>query len=223
MKKYLEILQKCILFDGISDDDLAAMLGCLGAKVKNYTKNQTILTEGQEATHMGIVLSGAVQIVSMDYYGNRNIVTEIRPSQIFGESFVCAGVKSVPISVVNCEDSKIMLMEGTRIMRSCCNACEFHNRLIYNLMKILADKNLIFHRKLEIISKRTTREKLMTYLLWQAKCHNSDTFIIPYDRQELADFLQVDRSGLSAEISKLRNEGIIECMRSHFTLLSEKI
>lgn len=219
MKKYLEVLQKCTLFDSISEENLLDMIDCLDAKVQQYTKNQTIIMEGQEATHIGIVLSGKVQIVYMDYYGNRSIVTEIYPSQLFGESFVCANVKSIPISAVASDSSDIMLIDGKRIMQSCCNACEFHNQVIFNLLKVIATKNLIFHQRIEITSKRTTREKLMTYLLQQAKAKNTSSFTIPYDRQELADFLEVDRSGLSSEISKLRAEGILECKRNHFILL----
>lgn len=219
MRKYTEILKKCTLFEGIGDDELTEKLSCLNAKVKQYGKNQVIISEGQRVTDIGIVLSGAVQIVSVDYFGNRNIVTQIEPSHIFGEAFVCAEVMSVPISAAASEDSEIMLIDGNRIMCPCCNSCEFHKQLIANLMKNLALKNLTLNRKIEITSKRTTREKLMTYLMWQAKSRGSDSFTIPYDRQELADFLQVDRSGLSAEISKLRREGILKCDRSRFTLL----
>lgn len=220
MKKYLEILQRCILFDSISEENLLNMLRCIGAKVQQYKKNQTIIMEGQKATHIGIVLSGEVQIMHMDYYGNRSLVTEIYPSQLFGESFVCAEVKSIPISAIASDNSDIILIDGKRIMQSCCNACEFHNQVIFNLLKVIAIKNLIFHQKIDITSKRTTREKLMTYLLQQAKTKNSSSFTIPYDRQELADYLEVDRSGLSSEISKLRAEGILKCKRSQFTLLS---
>ncbi|MGN0692376.1 MAG: Crp/Fnr family transcriptional regulator [Oscillospiraceae bacterium] len=219
MRKYTEILKKCTLFDGITDDELTEKLSCLNAKVKHYAKNQIIISEGQRVTDIGIVLSGAVQIVSVDYFGNRNIVTQIEPSHIFGEAFVCAEVMSVPISAAASEDSEIMLIDGHRILCPCCNSCGSHKQLIANLMKNLALKNLTLNRKIEITSKRTTREKLMAYLLWQAKSRGSDSFTIPYDRQELADFLQVDRSGLSAEISKLRREGILKCDRSRFTLL----
>lgn len=220
MKKYFEVLQNCTLFNGISKENLLDMINCLEAKVQHYTKNQTIIIEGQKATDIGIVLSGEVQIVHMDYYGNRSLVTEIYPSQLFGESFVCADVKSIPISVIASDNSDIMMIDGKRIMQSCCNACEFHNQVIFNLLKVIATKNLIFHQKIEITSKRTTREKLMTYLLQQAKAKNTSSFTIPYDRQELADYLEVDRSGLSSEISKLRAEGILECKRNRFTLLS---
>jgi len=219
MKKYFEPLRKCHLFDEIADDNLFAMLGCLGARVQSYSRNQPIIEEGEPAAQVGIVLSGSAQIMRVDYYGNRSIVTNIEPSQLFGESFACAEVKAMPVSVVASEDCNIMLIDCHRIMQSCCNACEFHNQIIFNLMKVIATKNLIFNQKIEITSKRTTREKLMTYLLLQAKLQGTNSFTIPFDRQELADFLEVDRSGLSAEISKLRNNGIIECRKNSFTLL----
>lgn len=219
MRKYSEILKRCILFDGITDDGMTAILDCLDAKVKQYAKNQEVFSEGQQVTDIGIVLSGAVQIVNTDHFGNRNIVTQIGPSNILGESFVCAEVKSVPVSAAASENSELMLINGSRIMHSCCNSCEFHNRLIANLMKNLAVKNLMLNRKNAITSKRTTRDKLMTYLLFQARAQGADSFTIPFDRQELADYLQVDRSGLSAEISRLRREGVLECSRSRFTLL----
>lgn len=221
MKKYFEVFRKCRLFDGIAEDELLPMLGCLKGTVHSYEKNRTIIEEGIAATGIGIVLSGAVQIVRVDYYGNRSILTEVGPSQLFGESFACAEVKALPVNVVAAENCEVMLIDARRILHLCSNACEFHNRMIFNLMKVVATKNLIFHQKLEIISQRTTREKLMTYLLQQAKLAHSNHFTVPFDRQELADFLEVDRSGLSAEIGKLRKEGILECRKSEFTLLKQ--
>ena len=102
---------------------------------------------------------------------------------------------------------------------SCSNNCAFHQQLIFNLMKNLAEKAILFHQKVEIAAKRTTREKLMTYLMFQAKKAGSNRFRIPFDRQELADYLEVDRSGLSAEISKLRKEGVLESDKNTFVLL----
>ena len=219
MKKYFEVLRRCRLFDGIAEEELLAMLGCLKGTVRRYEKNQTVIAEGAPPAGIGIVLSGAVQVVRVDYYGNRSILTEVGPSQMFGESFACAEVKIMSVDVVAAEACEVMLVDATRMLHLCSNACEFHNRMIYNLMKIVATKNLMFHQKLEILSKRTTREKLMTYLLQQAKLANSQRFTVPFDRQELADFLEVDRSGLSAEIGKLRKEGILESRKSEFVLL----
>lgn len=218
MKNFFEVLRRCKLFEGIEDENLSAMLGCLEKEIRTYQKNQLIVEEGKEITRIGVMLSGTAQIVRIDYYGNRSILTKIKPSQLFGESFVCAGIQAIPLNVIAEEDCEIMLIDGRRIIRQCNNACEFHSKMIFNLMKVVATKNLLLNQKIEIISKRTTREKLMTYLLMQAKQHGS-SFIIPYDRQELADFLEVDRSGLSAEISKLKKENVIECERSCFKLL----
>ncbi|MBQ8846103.1 MAG: Crp/Fnr family transcriptional regulator, partial [Lachnospiraceae bacterium] len=169
MKKYLSVLQKCGLFAGIDDEQMLTMLSCLGASVRTYKKNQVILAEGDAADRIGVVLLGGVQIVRVDYYGNRSILTELQPGQMFGESFACADVSEIPVNVVATESSEVLLIEAKRILHICSSVCGFHNRLIYNLMKLVATKNLVFNQKLEIISKRTTREKLMTYLVLQAK------------------------------------------------------
>lgn len=220
MNNYFQSLYKCPLFDGIKSDELESLLDCMGAEAKSYKKGQTVLTEGDPAEYIGIVISGAVRIVRMDYYGNRSIVAGVSSPNIFGESFACAHVECMPVSIISSEDSDIMLINSAHIISSCSNACGFHNRLIFNLLKIVAEKNLLFNQKSEITSKRTTREKLMTYLLIQAKKCANNSFSIPFDRQELADYLEVDRSGLSAEISKLRREGVLECKRNTFRLLS---
>lgn len=219
MKKYFNVLRKCPLFQTIADDDLFKMLGCLGAKVVSFPQKAAILSEGEAVRCVGIVLSGSAQIIQMDYFGNRSIVASIMPSELFGESFACAGVAAMPVNVVANEDAAIMLIDHIRITQPCSDACEFHRKMMDNLLKIVAMKNLAFHQKLEITSKRTTREKLLAYLLLQAKKTKASRFEIPYDRQELADYLGVDRSGLSVEISKLRREGIIDCRRNHFELL----
>ncbi|MEE1013962.1 MAG: Crp/Fnr family transcriptional regulator [Clostridia bacterium] len=219
MKKYFEILRKCPLFCGITDESLTAMLGCLDAKACRFGKNQTVIAEGSRARHIGILLSGSLQIVRVDYYGNKSIVATVEPGEIFGESFACAEVEEIPVTVTATEPSEVLLIDCNRVLHACNHACEFHSRMIFNLMKVVAMKNLVFHQKIEITSKRTTREKLMSYLLLQAKKNGSKSFTIPYDRQGLADYLEVDRSGLSTEISKLRREGILMCHRSHFTLL----
>ena len=219
MKNYFNILRKCPLFNQIEEKSLNEMLGCLGAKEYNYKKGDTVLAEGDKAKYLGIVLKGSVQLVRVDYYGNRSILTNIEPPQLFGEAFVCAGLKSLPVDVIAAEDTEIMLIDALHVTRPCGNACTFHRQTILNLLHIVAKKNLVLHQKIEITSKRSTREKLMTYLLLQAKKAKKRTFTIPYDRQELADYLGVERSGLSVEISKLRNEKVIECRRSTFTLL----
>lgn len=219
MKNYHPILERSPLFEGIHMEDLSAMLGCIGGRTLDFPKGGTVWREGDPATHVGMVLSGAVQMIREDYYGNRSIVAHIGTGGLFGETYACAGVEALPISVVADEDCTVLLMDCRRITTTCSSACAFHSRIIYNLLRLVAMKNLVFDQKIQVTSKRSTREKLMAYLLYQAKLQNSSSFSIPYDRQELADYLEVDRSGLSAEISKLRREGILESEKNHFSLL----
>ena len=219
MKKYLKILKKCHLFIGIEDEKLLTMLNCLSAKVVSFDKKYTVLAEGTPAKYIGVVLTGSAQILQIDYYGNRSILGNVGPSEVFNEAFACAETKAVPVTVIANEPSEIMLIDCSHNLHTCQNNCGFHQQLIFNLMKDLAGKTIMFHQRIEVTSKRTTREKLLAYLFLQAKKADSPEFTIPFDRQELADYLEVDRSGLSAEISKLKNEGIINCNRSRFELL----
>ena len=219
MEKYFHVLKNCAMFDGIAEADLSGMLACLGARVIAVKKGESIFREGEKATAVGIVLNGSVRMEKEDYYGNRSILALMGQAELFGESYACAGIGSLPVTIVATEDSECMLIDCRRITVTCANVCEFHTRVVFNLLKLVASKNLSYDEKIEVTSKRTTRDKLMTYLLNQAKSNDSNSFVIPYDRQELADYLEVDRSGLSAEISKLRKEHIIECEKNRFTIL----
>lgn len=219
MEKYFKTLRECPLFNDIEDNNIDTMVNCMQAKPRRVVKNTAILSEGEPATRMGILLSGSAQIIREDYYGNRSIVANVEPAQLFGETFACAETDELPVSVVASSDAEVLLMESAHITHTCCNNCAFHNQMIYNLMKIMAKKNLIFNEKIEITAKRSTKDKLMSYLLMQAKKQHSDIVTIPYNRQELADFLEVERSGLSVEISKLCKAGIIEADKKTFRIL----
>ena len=219
MKEYFPILKNCPLFEGIGIEDLTGLLHCLGARQMDAAKGQTVYAEGDTATHLGIVLTGAVRLIREDYYGNRSIVAHIGPGELFAESYACAGVPSMPVSVVAEEAGRVLLIDSHRITVSCSNACSFHNRIINNMLRLVADKNLVFDQKIQVVSKRTTRDKLMAYLMNQMKLQNSRKFTIPYDRQALADYLEVDRSGLSVQISKLREEGILQSHKNYFEIL----
>ena len=195
------------------------MLGCLGAKICHFEKRQTVFFEGSSARQIGVVLSGSVQVIQIDYYGNRSILSDVDEGEAFAEAFACAEVEQLPVDIVANETSDIMLLDRDHILHTCSNNCGCHQKLIFNLMRDLAEKTLLFHQRIEVTSKRTTREKLMTYLSLRARKAGSNSFDIPFDRQELADYLEVDRSGLSAEIGKLRKEGVIKCRKNHFELL----
>ena len=216
---YMDTLQKCALFADTTADEVQKMLGCLGARTVHAARRETLISEGDPAQEFGIVLSGSVQIVRVDYDGNRSLVDEIAPAGMFCETFACADVESVPVDVVVKEEGDVMFIDCRHITNICGHACSHHQQMIYNLMRAVAERNLQYDRKLEILSKRSTRDKLMTYLYMQAKVQGRNSFEIPYDRQELADYLEVERSGLSAEIGKLRKEGILKADKNRFVLL----
>ncbi len=219
MLQYHQILQACPLFSGISKDDLLRMLTCLGATYVRFDKRFDVFSEGAPAEHIGILLSGAAQMSQVDYYGNRSILGNVKAGEVFAEAFACADISAMPVTITATEPCEVLLIDSRHILHTCENACAFHQQLIFNLMKELATKTISLHRRAEITSKRTTREKLLAYLMLCAKEAGSDSFDIPFDRQELADYLEVDRSGLSTEIGKLRDEGILESRKKHFHLL----
>ncbi len=219
MKNIFEPMKECPLFEKMNDEELNVILKSPHTKIQDFSKNQTVISEGSSADCVGIILSGSVQIVRNDYFGNRSIIALINAPQIFAEVFVFANINAMPVSVVSVTDSRIMLIKPKNILSDNPDLSSFHTKLTSNLLRIVTEKNLKLNEKIEIVSKRTTREKIMAFLMSQAKLNNSDNFTIPYDRQALADFLEVDRSAMSAEISKLRSEGIIESDRSKFRLI----
>lgn len=221
MENYDAVLGRIPLFAGISADSLRTMLACLNAQVKTYRKGGPVFREGEPARSVGVVLSGSVQVVKDDYFGNRNVVAVLGPAQLFAEAFSCAGVAALPVSVYAQADAEVMLLDCQRILTTCGNSCPFHSVLIHNLLRIVATKNLLLNRKIEFMSKKTTKEKLMAFLLAQAKEQQSDCFTIPFDRQSLADYLGVERSAMSAELGKLRDMGYIEVDRRNFRLLKK--
>ena len=219
MEKFFDVLDTCPLFQRVGRENYDKMLRCFGARVVAVKKGSAVFREGQAANKVGIVLTGAVQTVQDDYFGNRSILSMAGPGQLFAEGFACAGVETIPVSVVASADSDVMLIDCSHIMTICHNVCAFHNQMIRNLLHSVAKSNLLLNQKIEILSKRTTREKVMAYLLSEAKIQGSEEFTIPYDRQELADYLGVERSAMSTVIGQLRDDGIIQVNRRHFRLM----
>ena len=220
MEAYFDVLSQCSLFTGISQQELGLMLNCLDGKITGITKGNPVFLEGDPAKFVGVVLSGKVQIVRDDYYGNRSVLTVISPGGLFAEAFACAGVETLPVSVIALQDSTVLLLDCKRVLTGCSNACPFHSRLVHNLLKGIAQKSLMLTSKIRCMSQKTTQEKLMEFLLEQAKQQGSAEFVIPYDRQALADYLGVERSAMSAEISKLKKAGRIDCSGSRFRVLT---
>lgn len=222
MKINFEILLQCPLFYGIHPSDLEQTLKFLNAKAITYPKSSPIFLEGSSANYVGVVLSGKVQIVRDDYYGNRSVLTILKRGELFGEVFPCAGLKTMPVSAIALQNSHILLLDCEKIFASHSHSFYFHDYLIKNLLQEIARKNLTLNKKIRYMSQKTTKDKLITYLLDEAKQNKCSEFIIPYDRQALADYLGVERSAMSAEISKLKKNGIIDTKGSWFSIPSAK-
>lgn len=219
MKKQIEILKDTPLFFGVQEHEIEEMLGCLSSSEKTYNKGSYILTAQDPPVNVGIVLEGSVHVIKEDFWGNRAILARIGAGGMFGEAFACAQADHLPVSVVAREDTDVLFIDYKRIITTCSSACHFHSRLIENMLHILAEKNILLTQKMEHIVKRTTREKLLSYLSWQAVQAGSSYFMIPFNRQELADYLSVDRSALSSELGKLQKEGILEYHKNQFKLI----
>ncbi len=219
MGENLEILKSVALFDGIEESELRPLLACLSAETARYEKGQTVFFSGDGTNRFGVVLSGGVQIVKDDYYGNRSILAKIGAGNLFAESFACAGMRALPVSVTATAESELLFIDCRKLAAPCAKACAFHSRLIQNLMNLMARKNIALTQKIEFLSKRTTREKLIAYLSAEAKKAGGSRFRIPFDRQELADYLSVERSAMSAELSRLRDDGVLKYSKNEFELL----
>ena len=219
MEEYLEVLSRCPLFEGIAQAEMREMLGCLDGKIVRIARGDPVFLEGDPAEFVGVVLSGAVQILRDDYYGRRSVLAAVEPGELFAEAFACAGLETLPVSAVARQLSTVLLLDCRRVLTGCANACSFHSRMVSNLLRGIARKNLALTRKIRCMAPRTTREKLMEFLLDQAKQHGSPEFVIPYDRQALADYLGVERSAMSVEIGKLKRDDCIESHGSWFRVL----
>ena len=218
MNKYLSLLASLPLFENIDPQDIPAMLNCLRAKEDCFPKDSFIRNEGDPADFIGIVLVGTIQVLQYDFGGNRRIISSFSKGEMFAEAISCAEVPELPFSIQATSDCVILFLNEKQILHPCDGGCAFHNRLIQNLLKIVARKNMQLNQKLRCISHKTTAEKLLHFLDDQAKQHHSCEFIIPYDRQALADYLGVERSAMAAEISKLQKQGILETKRNWFRL-----
>jgi CRP-like cAMP-binding protein len=214
-----EILSGTELFAGIEASDIAPMLACLAARPARFEKNRIVFSGGERAGRFGIVLEGRVQIYQEDYYGNKSILRSAGAGELFAEAFAFAESQNLPFSVAAAADCELLLIDGRRLANQCSHACVFHGRLIRNMLNIIALENIALTRKIEFTSKRTTREKLLAYLSSEARATGSGSFQIPFNRQELADYLFVDRSAMSAELGRLRDEGVLLFQKNRFELL----
>ena len=213
----MEVLKKARLFQGISEEELVELLRSLQAETVPYHKGQFILHRGTTVRRMGMVLTGAAHLIKEDFWGNRVILAQSGPGQIFAESYACLGDEKLNISVVAAVPTEVMFLDVGRIFQVCTTACAYHTKLIENLTMVLAGRNVMLTQKVEHISQKNTREKLLSYLSGEAQRTGNASFSIPYNRQELADYLSVDRA-MCTELGKLKKEGVLDYTKSRFEL-----
>jgi CRP-like cAMP-binding protein len=219
LTKHRIVLWQSSFFSGISEKDIDKLLLCLGGRRKSFEKEAYIYMEGDACTALGIVLSGTLHILRDDFWGNRRIVEQIKRGEQFGAAFVCAGIKHIPVSVMAMEKSEVLFLDYNRLITACPHVCLCHTQMIKNLIRSLAEKSTILLMKNDIQSSHSTREKLLAYLSAQAKKENSRSFEIPFNREELAAYLSVDRSAMSAELCRMRDDGILVFKKNKFELL----
>ncbi len=218
MKEFFSVIRSAPLFSGISEEELTAMLACLGAEKKDFPREAFVLRTGDTVEAIGLVLAGTGLIVQEDIWGNRNILSKAGPGQTFAAAYACAPGSRLNVSVLAETPVTVLFLNVKRILNVCPSACAHHSRVIRNLLGELAGKNLRLGEKLTYMGQRTTRAKIMSYLSAEAQRLGIYEFDIPYSRQQLADYLGVERSGLSLELGRLKKDGVLDYHKSHFVL-----
>ena len=212
-------LRDCPLFEGILEKELAGMFSCLGAAVRRYERGGIPLVEGQQLTAIGIVLSGEVEVASEDAAGNRHIIGRVGPSELYGETIACAGEALSPVTVTAITSTEVLDIDFGRLVRPCGIVCPRHQSLIMNMLRILAAKNILLTRKMDVLTRKSIRGRLAAYLLSEMRRAGYLEFEIPFDRNGLAEYLSCDRSALSRELGHMKNEGIVDYKKNLFAVL----
>lgn len=218
MKDFLCTIRNTQLFSGVGEKETQEMLMCLGAKQKQYQKGEFLFRTGDTIETLGLLIFGTAFIQQDDFWGNRNLLAHVTQGQTFGETFACTPGTEMTVSVIAESSCEVLFLDVRRILDICPAACPHHNRIIRNLLSDLAAKNLACNEKLAHMVQRTTRAKLLSYFSSAAQKNKSSEFDIPFSRQQLADYLSVERSGLSLELSRMRKEGLIDYHKNHFIL-----
>jgi len=208
------------LFEGIRPEDRELMLGCIGYHLRSYRKGEIVVFEEEEVRHVGLLLSGAVDMVKEDLWGGKTLLLRMGPHELFGETFACGSDTSSSVMFVVAEDTDVLFLPFHKVMHTCTHTCGFHYRLIENMVRVIADKNRELLRKVDVISKKSLREKILAYLSMEAEQQGGRYVELPLGRQELAAYLCADRSALTRELSAMKADGLIDYDRNMFRILS---
>ena len=219
MESYIPLLLKNPLFVDVSEENIQKLSACLAAREKIYAKDTFVFRAGDAVRSVYLILSGNLHIVNEDFWGNRSIIETMPANTLFGEAYTLAASDKHLVSVLTAEESIILEMDPVSLFDTCANGCSCHEKLIKNATHILAEKIVRLTEKLGHIAQRSTREKILSYLSKCARQAESNAFQIPYSRQQLADYLCVDRSALSHELSRLSQLKMIRYRKNQFELL----
>lgn len=220
MKEMLSVLRTSGIFSGISEEETEKMLHCLEVRPETFQKDEYILLAGDRVEAFGLVITGKVLIIQEDFWGNRNILAAVGAGHCFAETFACSPGAVLNVSVMAQTNVQVLFLNVKRILTTCPSTCSHHSRMICNLLSELAEKNLRLNEKITHLGQRSRRAKILSYLSAEAQRHGSAEFDIAFSRQQLADYLSVDRSGLSLELSRMQEEGLLEYRKNHFVLKS---
>ena len=218
-KKYLDSIKSVPLFKEIGGEELEYMLDCFRCEIRAVRKNAVILLAGEKPIYVGAVLDGMVQVVREDYDGNRTLVASASSGEIFGEALCCAGVDESPVTVLAADDATVMLIEYACIVRVCQNACGYHQKLIENMLHLVASKNIYLQNRLEIMSIKSIRVKVLRYLESLA-VKQGRSIVLPFNQTKLADYLCVERSALAHELARMKKDGLIDYKKNAFKLMA---
>ncbi len=208
------------VFYGMNDEELKGLLECFHARIRRYEKGDMIIRQGDMISNIYLILSGGVNIEKDSYWGRRIIISRLGKNENLALSFVGSKDVEANIDAISVEDTLVLVLSYEKCTSMCRNACTRHKILINNLFQILSKENIELIQKIENVSQKSIRDKLLTYLSNEAQKKHSNSFDIQFNRQDLADYLNVDRSAMSFELSKLQKEGLISYNKNHFELLS---
>lgn len=206
------------LFEHIENNEILELLECMGIKTKVFKKGANILKAGKSIDYLGVILSGKAQIVKTDFLNRDIVIEKLKTNDIFGHNIVCCGIKRSPVSINAVENCEVLFLPFEKVVTPCKKLCKYHLQLIKNMMKMISQQNDILNEKIDIIAQRKIRDKILALLENYKK--EGEEFTIPYNREEMAKFLCVDRSAMSRELSKMQKEGILKFHKNNFELLN---
>ena len=220
--EYFQDLKKTPIFKESTEFECQAMMFCFKTRFKTYMKNERIVNQGNDIEDVVLIVKGGAIAENIDSLGNVNIVSELERGDVFGLESAVAHEDCFRDSLVAKQKTLVLFMNKHRILNPCFNRCKRHEVVVKNIMRLVADSHIKLLDKLVHMSKKTTREKLLSYLVSESKKSDSEYFEIPFNKTELANYLSVDRSAMSTELSKMKEEGIIDFDKRSYRILSRK-